>query len=123
MNPNGQNQLWSRWTFVVRECGKHVPRKDVEYNVAKWLRIGFGSVGSVRVRRRGLEWVIDFIAEGKPAHDPQYVAHVRREFEQRFVANGWGMGALGTVSARVIAGSLQDGRPSEQWVGIPAIVE
>ena len=51
MNPNGQNQTWSRWIFTIYDGGRLIPHKDVEYNVARWLRAGFGSVGKTRVRR------------------------------------------------------------------------
>jgi len=121
-NPNGQNQLWSHWTFDVFEAGRHVPRKDVEYNAAKWLRAGFGSAGEVRVVRTVRGWRIEARVEGVPAHDPGYFASVRLQFLQRFVGQGWGIVATGTVRARVIAGDLQDGRPRSQWVAMPTVV-
>lgn len=124
MDPNSLNQLWSKWTFDVREMGRRVPRADVELNAARWMRQGFGSVAAMRLVRRPRGWRIEVIVEGKPAHDPRYVAHVEREFCGRFVAGGWGpLAALGAVKARVIAGSKQDGTPREQWVGIPTIIE
>jgi len=120
-NPNGQNQRWSKWLFTIYETGRSVPRKDVEYNVARWLRAGFGSVGTVRLRRTATGWEIKAIVEGAPAHDPGYVAQVRREFHTRFIEKGWGPLAFGEVSATVLAGSKQDGKPAEQWVSIPTI--
>jgi hypothetical protein len=121
MDPNSANQLWSRWTFTVREAGRRVPRADVEYNAAKWLRAGFGSAGQVRVRRTVDGWAIDAMVEGVPAHEPGYVAHVTRQFRERFVAQGWGVLASGDVAARVLAGDVQDGKPRAQLVMLPAL--
>jgi hypothetical protein len=121
-NPNGQNQLWSHWTFDVFEAGRHVPRKDVEYNAAKWLRVGFGSAGEVRVVRTVRGWRIEARVEGVPAHDPGYFASVRQQFSQRFVAVGWGPLAHSRVRVRVLAGDLQDGTPRPQWVTMPRII-
>lgn len=120
-NPNSQNQLWSRWTFRIRESGRHVPFEDVQHNAAQWLRAGFGSVGTARVRAAVRGWQIDLLVEGKPAHDPKFVADVQRQFQRNFVAKGWGPLAIGTVRVEVLAGSKQDGRPAAQLVVIPRI--
>lgn len=121
-NPNGQNQRWSRWTFEVYEVGRHVPKREVEYNAAKWLRAGFGSAGKVRVNWIVTGWRIDCLIEGPPAHDPGFVASVRREF-MGFVAKGWGPLSWCSVHTRVLAGSLGDGRPASQLVEMPSIIE
>jgi hypothetical protein len=93
----------------------------VEYNGATWVRAGFGSAGEVRVLATPCGWRISVHIEGVPAHDPGYVASVRRDFLDRFVKPGWGMLASGTVRARVLAGDLQNGRPRPQWVSLPAL--
>lgn len=125
MNPNGQNQWWSKWTFLIHEAGRHPPRRDVELNAARWMRAAFGSVGTVRVQRvltPRVGWRVEVIVEGKPAHDLAYVEAMRLEFQRTFVERGWGpLGAWSEVSARLIAGSRQDGTPSEQWVSIPTL--
>ncbi len=46
MDPNSDHQLWSHWTFTVYG-GKSVPIKEVQENVARWLKMGFGSVGQI----------------------------------------------------------------------------
>jgi hypothetical protein len=122
MDPNSQNQLWSRWTFTVLELGRHVPQPDVELNVARWLRQGFGSVGTVRVQATARGYRIEVLVEGRPAHDQAFVALVREQFRRHFVEKGWGpVGAVGFVSARVVAGDKQDGRPRDQLVILPSI--
>jgi hypothetical protein len=121
VDPNSQNQLWSKWQFEVYELSRHVSRDAIEYNVAKWLRLGFGSVGTVKISRTAHGWRFALIVEGRPAHDPDFVQSVRVAFND-FVEKGWGrVGAFGSVTAEVIAGSKQDGAPASQWVGIPMI--
>jgi hypothetical protein len=101
---------------------RHVQRADVELNIARWLRKGFGSAGEVSVTRTSFGWRIRFHVEGVPAHDPEYVKNVTQQFRSNFVVSGWGsLGAYGTVSARVLAGSLEEGAPAEQWVMIPTV--
>lgn len=121
-NPNGQNQRWSRWIFDVYEVGRQVPKKDVEYNAARWIRLGFGSAGRIRVRLRPTGWRIDCLIEGPPAHDPAYLLSVRQQFQVDFVAKGWGGLSWGTASARVVAGSLQDGTPPKQLIEMPSLL-
>jgi hypothetical protein len=121
MDPNSANQMWSAWTFTVREAGRTAPRADVELNAARWLRRGFGSVGEARVTRTIEGWRIEARVEGVPAHDPAYVASVKREFRERFCAQGWGPLAWGDVRVRILAGDQQDGRPRDQWIGLPTV--
>ncbi len=116
-NPNSTHQLWSMWVFTIRVAGKDAPRADVEYNVAKWLRMGFGSAGRVRVSRTIYGWKIQVMIEGKPAHDPDYVASVKKHFED-FVAKGFGVLATGEVQVKVLAGDKQDGKPAEQMIEV-----
>jgi len=96
-----------------------VPRATVEYNLAKWVRMGFGSVGEMHISRTAQGWRADLHVEGTPANEPSYVEHVRQQFD-RFVAMGWGLAAWGHVDARVLAGAQERG-PAAQWVSIPTI--
>lgn len=121
MDPNSQHQLWSHWTLTVREGGRSVPLAAVELNAARWLRKGFGPVGQARIRRKVYGWKIEARVEGVPAHDPGYVASVRRQFQDHFVAKGWGPLARGEVSVRILAGDVQDGRPRTQLVMLPRL--
>lgn len=117
MNPNSAHQLWSRWTFRV--WGRPVPLAEVEANVRRWLRMGFGSVGRARVEERIEQArsvvVIEAEVEGPPAHDPGYVLSVERQFA-RFVHQGWGPVATCRVDVEILAGDTQDGTPPKQLV-------
>jgi hypothetical protein len=122
MDPNSRGQLWSRWTFRV--FGQRHTLAEIELNFAKWARKGFGSVGRVRVRERigrlGSVYIMEAEIEGRPAHDPGYVAAVERGFSD-FVRKGFGDLAVGSVKVKILAGDVQDGRPREQLVVMPTI--
>lgn len=135
LDPNSQHQLWSHWTFTIYEGGRHAPYADVVTNARHWIRAGFGTVGECRVcerlvTARGSDdeaflqqvYIIEARVEGVPAHDPGYVASVRRQFLQRFVAPGWGPLAAGDVQVKVLAGDTQDGKPRAQLIVMPSIV-
>jgi len=122
MNPNSANQLWCRWTFEIDELGRRVPRAELELNALRWLRAGFGTAGRARLLRRpGRGWRIVALIEGKPAHDLAFVESVRIQFARDFVAKGWGPLAVSRVTAEVLAGDKQDGRPAAQLVELPSI--
>ena len=121
MDPNSSNQMWSEWTFTIHDGGRLVPREDVKDNLARWFARGFGTAATYRLLRTRTGWRATLRAEGVPAHDPAFVRNVKRQFAAYFVARGWGPIASSAVSARVLAGSLQDGTPSPQWVSIPTI--
>lgn len=120
-NPNGAKQLWSKWTFHVREYGRHMPKASVEWNVGKWLIKGFGSAGRVRVRQDPRGWDIECLIEGPPAHDPAFVSRVAMQFQRDFVDKGWGPMSVGTVEVKVMAGDMEDGKPRRQMIELPAI--
>jgi hypothetical protein len=115
-DPNSAHQLWSKWTFHVREFGRRVPRQDVEVNARNWLRAGFGSAGRVRVLGNPYGWEIECLIEGPPAHDKTFVASVTRDFQQRFVAQGWGPLSVGVVEVKIMAGDEQEGKPRKQMI-------
>jgi hypothetical protein len=125
IDPNSEHQLWSEWTFQIHEHGRHVPFAHVQKEVARWLVKGFGSVGRARVEEihsaSGSHFVIRAQVEGQPAHDPGFVAHVRRQFATYFVYQGWGPLATSSVQARVLAGDMQDGQPRRQLVVMPTL--
>ena len=127
MDPNSSHQLFSEWIFTVHEGGgRHVPMADVQSNVTRWLRHGFGSVAQAKVEEKlavrvGLSfryYQIMCHVEGVPAHDESYVVYVRREFA-KWVEKGWGPIATSTVTVRVLAGDSQDGTPRSQLVVMP----
>lgn len=122
MDPNSAHQLWSQWIFTIREAGRRSPSYDeVQYNAARWLRAGFGAAGEARVIRTIFGWRIEALVEGVPAHDPAYVASVKQSFQHKFVEKGWGPLASGTVTVKVLAGDVQDGKPRSQLVVLPPL--
>ena len=120
-NPNSANQRWSSWEFRIFEGGRHVNMASVQYNAGRWLRQAFGTAGRVHVRSVFRGWKVQCLVEGPTAHDPQYVEAVRRQFQRDFVAKGWGPMAWSTVKTRIMAGSLQDGKPPAQMIEVPFI--
>jgi hypothetical protein len=115
-NPNGAKQLWSRWEFEIREAGKRPALAEVELNAARWLRAGFGSAGRARVVRTVFGWRVELLIEGPPAHDPSYVASVRRDFQAQFVERGFGPFASSEVRVKVLAGDVENGKARAQMV-------
>jgi len=121
VNPNGQNQTWSRWIFTIYDGGRSVPYAEIEYNARKWLRKCFGSVGKTRVRRTLHGWVIEAIAEGAPVKDRFYVSSVRSRFQTTFVERGFGPLASSRVEGTLLAGNPENGSARSQWVEMPTI--
>jgi hypothetical protein len=122
-NPNGAKQLWSKWTFTIHAAGGRASRQEVELNAARWLKKGFGSAGRARILPTRDGWKIECLIEGPPAHDPEYVASVRRQFQERFVAPKFGVLAWSSTTVRVMAGDAEDGKPRAQMVEMPHIVD
>ena len=120
MDPNSQNQRWSLWTFIVYEVGRHVPKKDVESNMARWITKLWGSAAKLRVSKVQNNWEIEVVVEGPTANDKNAVCFVAREFDS-FVHKGWSYGGFGNVMVRVLAGEDVQGRPRDQWIDMPTI--
>jgi hypothetical protein len=121
-SPNTRSQEWSYWRFEIQEAGRRQRRIDVEYNVRKWLRQGFGSVGEARITVTLDGWRIEARIDGESAADKVYVQSVRRAFAD-FVRKGWGLGAVGNLrECRVLAGDVAFG-PRAQLVVMPTIIK
>lgn len=123
MNPNSAGQLWSRWKFRIFSA-KSVPFEDIKSNAVRWIRKGFGTAGQARIsevlERGRFIILIEVEVEGVPAHDPDYLASVKRGF-RRFVEQGWGLIATFSVETEIMAGDIQNGQPRAQLVVIPKI--
>lgn len=101
---------------------KRVPFSEVRDNAARWLAKGFGHAGQVRVTEHVCCWRIECEVEGVPAHDPEYVRSVKKQFNG-FVSQGWGPLAIGVVAVKVLAGDTQDGTPRAQLIVMPQRIE
>lgn len=130
MDPNTQNQRWSKWTFVVSMTDlkfKAFPLKDIQASFGKWLKALFQtSAGHANIvpskTHRG---VITFMCEVEGTHivpdDPGYHSWVENRATEYFVHN-LGVSARVTVKGRQIAGQV-DGRPRDQWMAVPSIID
>lgn len=130
MNPNSQHQIWSRWQFTIHPGGRRPDFKTVEYNFRRWLQATFQTeVGQARlfhrvVRTNGLSYEYyagEAYVEGIPAHDPVLVMRVRQNFLRNFVHTGFGPLATSDVTATIVAGDKQDGKPAAQLVVMPTV--
>lgn len=121
MNPNSQNQRWSKWVwFVVPGIIKSRPFREVVDNISRFGRKGFGSSSQMRVRQTGRGYIIELLTEGAPVHDPTYRKYMD-ECWKKFFTNGFGQGTTVKMSAKLMAGSPQNGQPSEQMLIIPPL--
>lgn len=123
MNPNSANQVWSRWTFIVRPDVTARPVfADVRANCARFGRKAFGSATEMRVEQRAdRTWLIDVRTEGAPIQDDAYVADMVKSWK-RFFRGGFGVMASVTATTKLEAGSPQTGAPSDQLIIVPPIV-
>lgn len=125
LNPNSQHQMWSRWIFAVEpEAGRHPPRVSVLIdNMCRFSRAGFKStVGRVRCEHTERCYSMIVEIEGPPAHDPGYVASVKKEFIAKFMVPAFGSGArLARFEVGVLSGDKQDGTPPDQLLILPQL--
>lgn len=123
INPNSQHQMWSRWTFQVRADLRKVPRYiDCINNSRRFFKLLFGSVGRARCDQVGRDFTFTVELEGVPAHDPQYVKDVKRQFTKHFMHRGFGFSARLTLfEVGVLSGDKQDGKPPDQLLVLPQL--
>lgn len=122
MNPNSAHQMWSKWTITVAPA-KTIPRNEptVKTNAIRFVRKAFGLATQMRITKQsnGL-WVFQIRTEGHPVHDTTYVTYMTQAFQQFFIA-GFGLGTKVSVTAKLEAGSAQDGKPASQLVILPSL--
>ena len=66
--------------------------------------------GASEMRVSGL--IVEIRCDGKDVHDPLFVAEMRRQ---------WGKIGAKLITAKLLAGTKEDGRPSSQWCRFPEI--
>lgn len=84
------------------------------------MKKGFGSSSQMRIRKIGLQYVVEVRTEGKPVHEPGFVKYMSESFDKFFV-NGFGLGTKTKIEAKLEAGSRQDGTPAEQLLILPSV--
>lgn len=122
MNPNSRNQTWSKWTWIVRP-GRQVvlPFEPVKASLADFARKHFGQAGQMRITEKLDHYVIELLTEGKPAHDPGFVAHTSAVFKNFYTVQ-FGVGTHTRLTGpKLMAGSRQDGSPPEQMIIMPRL--
>lgn len=117
---NSANQRWSKWEIRATQTVRVVPYAVFKVNVARFARKVYGSATQIRILERRLDWEVQVLTEGHPVHDPEYVAYVRALWT-RFFIEGLGPSTEVTLSARLVAGSRQDGTPSDQVILMPSL--
>ena len=124
MNPNSQNQRWSKWQFDIGIAGKdmRVIRIDeLQTNFAKFLRKCFGSTaGRAKIVPRSGGVRINVLIEGSDITptDPAYVAWVKNAATVFFTGR-LGAGAQVSVDGKLMAGLPQNGKPADQMLVMP----
>jgi hypothetical protein len=109
--------------LIVVTPARNVLRDDVtvHVNTARFLRKAFGAASEARIAKQtGGEWVVEVRSEGHPVHDPTYVNFISTALLQFFIV-GFGIGTTVAVTAKLEAGSAQDGTPAAQLVMLPSI--
>jgi hypothetical protein len=128
MDPNSRNQRWSHWQFYVYADGTKRPDfQTVKENCARFGRLMFGSVSEMKVacsmdESKRLFWDIEVRTEGHPVHDPMYVEWMHEQW-RRFFREGFGQSCEVKFNEQLIAGDRQNGKPADQLIIMPSIVE
>lgn len=129
MDPNSTHQVWSEWTFTVTTPPSPLRRRsfrEMESAVARFLRRLFGSVGRAKLAETATAsnldancWAVTAQVEGANVTDPAYRAYVQ-EAANTFFVTGLGPRTIVTVTATLLAGSPENGKPPAQWLAMPA---
>lgn len=127
VDPNSQNQLWSRWIFhFMTDAWRAQSPDTIADNARRFFRQLFrSSLGQVRcdLRRKasGDRYQITVEIEGPPAHDPACQDAARRQFVRDFLKPGFGPSARCTgLEVSILAGDRQDGQPRIQLLVMPS---
>lgn len=106
--------------FVVPGTIRQRSFAEVRENAARFARKCFGSASRMKIEQNSRGYLVQVLSEGHPIHDPDYVNYIRELFE-RFFTNGFGVGTQVKMNAKLMAGSRQDGTPSEQLLILPPV--
>lgn len=119
MNPNSANQRWSKWVWFVVP-GRTLQRSfaEVKINCARFGRKAFGAASQMNITQTGRGYLIEVLTEGHPVHDPDYLRYMRENW-QRFFETGFGVGTKSKLTAKLMAGSPQNGKPADQMIIMP----
>jgi hypothetical protein len=74
----------------------------------------------MRIRQTPRGYIVEVLTEGHPVHDPQFKQYMADNWRLFFVS-GFGLGTAVKMTAKLMAGSRQDGTASEQLIIMPTI--
>lgn len=96
---------------------------EIKTNSARFLTKLLGTTtGQMGVEVERGTLIIRVRAEGPPVHDSEYVKYIREQSTAFFVS-GFGPSTQVDVQAKLEAGSREDGRPSDQLLIMPSILD
>lgn len=133
MDPNSQNQLWSRWTtsITVPFHVTHVSDSFFQEMISTTARVYrqlFGSVTELKIERESLPYLntstfrIDCRTEGAPAPDLVFRKRQMAEIARFFGKNLHRYGQVDiNIDVRIEAGDIGDGSPRSQLILAPSI--
>lgn len=123
MDPNSGNQRWSQWTWFIRPARPFQRTfNEVKLNLTKFTRLRFGSVSQMNIRQWPNGYLIQLITEGANINDSGFVEFIRRDYEHYFQI-GFGLGTKVKMTAKLLAGSNENGAAAEQLVIMPFICD
>jgi len=121
MNPNSANQRWSKWVwFVVPGRTMQRPFANLKENCARFGRKAFGAASQMCITQNARGYIVEVLTEGHPVHDGTYVQYMRAQW-QKFFEEGFGLGTKTKLTAKLMAGSRQDGTAADQMLIVPSI--
>jgi hypothetical protein len=122
MDPNSTHQTWSEWRVTITEPLRWPDLPEVRDAARRFARAVFQSTtGQLRVDRARDGYDIRIRIEGPIVNDQAYVTRMGRTWHERFTRPGFGGLARTQVTARLLAGSPEDGRPRAQLIVAPPL--
>lgn len=130
MNPNSQNQTWSKWTFDVVSGTRNPSFTMMKEMAARFARIVFHSATNMNVKEVTLVdpngvpvrgWRIEILSEGHPVQEPDFREKMIRTWKEKFFAPGLGPGTTVRSEVKLMAGENPLGQPDDQMIILPPL--
>lgn len=122
MNPNSQNQVWSKWVWFVKPgVVKRRTFREIWQNCARFGAKAFGTSSQMQIRRTPRGYLVEVLTEGHPVDDPLFRIYMRENWE-RFFTTGFGTGTTVRMHARLMAGRRTDGKAADQLLILPRLI-
>lgn len=127
MNPNSENQIWSKWDFFiipsptwVKTFGAYTDTfKFVKDSCARFGRELFGSPSMMNVQQKvhcgAMAFTVEIITEGHPVGDHHFRDCIEKRWRM-FFKKAFGEETTLHMAAKLMAGKRDDGQPPDQMV-------